>query len=563
MAERAESATRPGIAVAGLAVTSALGRGTEAQLPPMLTGTPAFGPVNRFDASPFRVQVAATLPDVAELPVELAVTIADACTDAGMGRPERATTPLFLAVHGGAGVPALAAGLAEAGGLAGVGRVYTTACVSGTTALADVAALIRAGRLQRAVVAAGYLVEPDQYALFDAGRALAVDGVVRPFSRGRQGLLLGDAVVAVVLESDRRLAERGRAPVAEVVGWARTGDAHHPCQPAPDGRGLARAIHQALDRAGIEPDCLGYINANASGAVLTDAAEAAAMQLALGSTGARIPISSSKSVHGHALEASGLLEFAVTVLSLAEGKLGVNAGFLGPAADCPLDVIADAPRQLTTPYAMTLNSAFGGANTALVVAAPGTTRAPAAAGAGPVAARATAETTWRVDTDGEPPAVPGFVQSSFNPLAAAVASRCLIEHFGEPEHAQDSRQRTGLILVSRSGDQVSAETVSTIVAAGRRPGPLHFFQSVPNSIAGHIAAQWGLAGPVICLSPQGDPLAEGRSQAELVLADGDADQMLLIALDQQPGAAETEFARARLLTTTSDAILPASEGETA
>ncbi len=357
------------VSIAGLSVTSALGRGCEAQLAAVLAGNAAFSPISRFDTTGRRVNVAATLPDVASLPVELAVAVADACTDAGLGRPERSSTPLFLAIHGHPSVPAQAVGLAEAAGLAGVCRVYTAACVSASTAVAAAASLISRGELDRAVVAAGYLVEPDQYALFDAGKALAADGVARPFSRDRQGLLLGDAVAALVLESDRSSATRGHQPIARLAGWGRAGDAYHPCQPAPDGRGLARAIGAALTRAGIDAEQLGYINANATGTALSDSAEAAALLSALGPVAGRVPISSTKSMHGHALEASGLLELVITVLSLAEGKLGVNAGFLGPDPDCPLDVISDGPRQLAAPYALSLNSAFGGANTALLVRA--------------------------------------------------------------------------------------------------------------------------------------------------------------------------------------------------
>ncbi|HEV2887611.1 MAG TPA: beta-ketoacyl synthase N-terminal-like domain-containing protein, partial [Jatrophihabitans sp.] len=221
----------------------------------------------------------------------------------------------------------------------------------------------------RVVVAAGYLVEPDQFALFDAGQALSKDGAVRPFSVGRQGLLLGDGVAAVVLESGPAAAGRDRRPATELVGWGRAGDAHHPCQPAPDGRGLARAIDAALQRGGISAHAIGYVNANATGTLLSDAAEAAALHTAFGEAAAWVPISSTKAVHGHALEASGLLELVITVLSLQAGKLPVNAGYLGPDESCALDVIVASPRPVATSYALSLNSAFGGANTALLVRA--------------------------------------------------------------------------------------------------------------------------------------------------------------------------------------------------
>jgi 3-oxoacyl-(acyl-carrier-protein) synthase len=246
-------------------------------------------------------------------------------------------------------------------GLGGSLRAYTSACVAASTAVADAAALIRHGHAPRAVVAAGYLVEPDQFALFDAGRALATDGAVRPFSTGRTGLLLGDGVGAVVLSA--ALGSRARCGVA---GWARTGDGYHVVQPSPDGAGLARAVRAALARAGVGTDEVGYVNAHGSGTAASDAAESAALRRVFGELADRVPVSSTKSVHGQALEASSLLEFIVTALALERGELPVNAGFLGPDADCPLSLVL-APRRASVHYGLTLNAAFGGANTALLL----------------------------------------------------------------------------------------------------------------------------------------------------------------------------------------------------
>jgi 3-oxoacyl-(acyl-carrier-protein) synthase len=256
---------------------------------------------------------------------------------------------LFLAVHGRAGVRGLASRAT---------RIYTSACVSASTAVADAAALIRNGYAERIVIAAGYLVEPDQFALFDAGQALTPDDVVRPFSLDRKGLLLGDGVAAIVLQ-------RGDG-LAEIAGWGRTGDGYHPCQPAPDGRGLATAIAAALRKADLPPEAVGYINANATGTGFSDASEAAAIRTVFHS---EVPVSSTKAVHGHALEASGLLELILTVRALREGKLPVNAGFTTRDPDCDLDLILDAPRPATAQYGLSLNAAFGGANTALLVRA--------------------------------------------------------------------------------------------------------------------------------------------------------------------------------------------------
>ncbi|SCF14642.1 beta-ketoacyl-[acyl-carrier-protein] synthase family protein [Micromonospora chokoriensis] len=358
----------------GVHAISALGRGAEAQLAGALAGVAAFGAVRRFDTAARRVTVAATLPDVGALPDELTAAVDAACHAAGLTAAQRVGCPLLLAVHGGPAGPALAPGalagqLAVRCGLSGHTRVYTSACVSASTAIADAATLIARGDVDRVVVAAGYLVESDQFALFDAGRALAVDGAVRPFSAHRRGLLLGDGVAAVVLESSvgRR---HGVEPLATVAGWGRAGDAFHPCQPDPTGAGLARAVDAALRRSGLPARAVGYVNANATGTPQSDAAEAAALHRALGDHAARVPVSSTKSVHGHALEASGLLELVVTALALRDGALPVNAGWLAPDEACPLDVVVDRPRATTATHALTLNAAFGGANTALLVGVP-------------------------------------------------------------------------------------------------------------------------------------------------------------------------------------------------
>ncbi len=359
--------TGPRAAITGLGAVSALGRGAQAQLAGAMAGTATFGPVRRFDTGGRRVTDAATLADAGTLADELAGVVTEAC--AGLSAAERAETPLLLGIHGHpdagrvatATTAGFAAELAARAGLAGVARVYTCACVSGSTAVADAASAIRKGRSGRVVVAAGYLVESDQFALFDAGRALARDGAARPFSSGRSGLLLGDAVSAVVLEPVGT-----REVLAEVAGWGRAGDAHHVVRPDPDGAGMARAIDAALRRGGIGPDEVGYVNANASGAD-GDSAEAAALRRAFGAVPP--PVSSTKSVHGHGLEGSGLLELVVTVLAAQAGKLPVNAGHLATDPACDLDLVLDGPRKAVSPYALTVTPACGGADTALLVRA--------------------------------------------------------------------------------------------------------------------------------------------------------------------------------------------------
>ncbi|MEW2440931.1 beta-ketoacyl synthase chain length factor [Micromonospora marina] len=145
-----------------------------------------------------------------------------------------------------------------------------------------------------------------------------------------------------------------------------------------------------------------------------------------------------------------------------------------------------------------------------------------------------AEARWPEDGDegAGPAGVAGFVHSPFAPLVAEVAQRCLARRYGTGPLPPGNR--TAVVLVSAGGDTAGAAHVRATVAAGGRIGPLFFFQSVPNSVAGHVAARWGLDGPVVCLSPAGDARAEGEAEADLLLYDGDAAQALLILIELAP-----------------------------
>ncbi|MFJ9950908.1 beta-ketoacyl synthase N-terminal-like domain-containing protein [Kitasatospora sp. NPDC091207] len=397
MTGHAPPAVRP--VVTGVGVLSAAGTGLDALADAAAHGKTAFTAVTRFDVSARRTGRAALLAEPMPLADAVLAAVDQACQQAGLpaggasgegGRSgegdRRAATdrgagptadrddmPVLLALHSDlntrAVAAAVAAGAAAAWDLAGVTRVYTGACVAAGTAVADAAALVAAGRHRRVLVAAGHLVEPGVFAAFDAGRALARDGELRPFSAGRTGTLLGDAAAAVVIETESEAGRRGAPVLARLAGWGRAGDAHHVCRPEPTGDGVARAVEAALARGGVSPAEVGYVNANGTGSPLADGAEASALRRVFGAHTERLPVSSSKAVHGHALEASALLELAVTIAALRDGRLPVNAGWLGPDPDVGLDLVLDGPRTERPRYALTLNSAFGGANTALLVAA--------------------------------------------------------------------------------------------------------------------------------------------------------------------------------------------------
>ncbi|MDW8804040.1 beta-ketoacyl-[acyl-carrier-protein] synthase family protein [Streptomyces scabiei] len=269
-------------------------------------------------------------------------------------------------------VPAhLAESLARSLGLTGPRLTFTNACVASAAAIIHACRLISSGRADVAVCAGGYLVEEETFGKFDSGRALSRDGLVRPFSADRTGLLLGDGVAAVVLESAEHARRRGARPLAGVTGWGAATDAHHIAQPHPEGVGLARAARQALRLAG-DPDgaALGYVNAHGTGTKYNDGAETRGLRAALGDRAESIPVSSTKSTTGHLLEAAGVVEFVITVLALMDGVLPPTANLTRPDPECDLDYVPNRPRQADVRRALTINAAFGGANTALVLERP-------------------------------------------------------------------------------------------------------------------------------------------------------------------------------------------------
>ncbi|MFE0465057.1 hypothetical protein ACFW1A_37960 [Kitasatospora sp. NPDC058965] len=154
-----------------------------------------------------------------------------------------------------------------------------------------------------------------------------------------------------------------------------------------------------------------------------------------------------------------------------------------------------------------------------------------------------ARAAWPEPGDTDLPALAGFTVSSFSPLVAETADRCLTRwHGAAPLRGAG---RTALVLVSSSGDVGTARAVAGAVAAGRRVPPLLFFQSNPNAVLGHIAARWLLTGPVVALGSGGEPA--GRAEAELLLGGGEADLVLVVAAEQARTDRERDRATAVLL----------------
>ncbi|GAA4956870.1 beta-ketoacyl-[acyl-carrier-protein] synthase family protein [Actinoplanes utahensis] len=366
--------------VSGYGVFSAFGFGPEALFDGAFSGTPAFRPVTRFDVAHCRTGVAATNEQVSAGtagPGELTAEVASACGRqaldmAGWRNPEE--LPLVLATKvrapsGEAESPAeITEKVADRLGVGRPRRTFVNACCAAANAIIHGAQLVRTGTAAAVLAGGVFVVDRQAFSLFDAAQALAVDGRLRPFDQDRKGVLLGDGGGMLLLESGDSIRARGAQPLARVAGWAMTDDAFHVAQPHPRGAGVAAAITEALDRGGVGPDQLTYVNAHGTGTPLNDSAEAAGLHAALGPHAERVFVSGTKSTTGHALEASGALESVITLLAMRSSVLPPTAALHRPDTRNPLRHVS-TPERAEVPYALSLNSSVGGVNTAILLAA--------------------------------------------------------------------------------------------------------------------------------------------------------------------------------------------------
>jgi nodulation protein E len=191
-------------------------------------------------------------------------------------------------------------------------------------------------------------------------RVLAPDAC-RPFSLGRKGMVIGDGAGVLVFEAEEHARARGAKVLAEVAGFGMTADAADIV--APSAEGAARSMRAALADAGMAPGEIGYINAHGTGTLANDRAESAAIIQVFGFTPP--PVSSTKSMHGHAIGATGALEAIACVLALTEGVLPPTVGFQVADPDCPLDVVPNVAREARVTAALSNAFAFGGLNAVL------------------------------------------------------------------------------------------------------------------------------------------------------------------------------------------------------
>ncbi|MEO7260803.1 MAG: beta-ketoacyl-[acyl-carrier-protein] synthase family protein [Jatrophihabitantaceae bacterium] len=271
-------------------------------------------------------------------------------------------------------------------GIRGYSSAVGTACASGAQSIADGIRLIRSGEADVVLCGASEApLFPTFAEAFGNARALARDWsdpcqASRPFDRRRNGFVLSEGAALLVLERAEHAIARGARGYADILGYGATTDAYHPAAPRPDGAGAAACMRSALADAGVAAEEVGYINAHGTSTKLGDVAEATAITSAFADH--RPAVSSTKSLTGHMLGTSGVVEAAISALAVSSGVLPATYNLTDPDPNCALDHICSEPRLAQVRYALSNSFGFGGQNVSLLFgrsAAP-RTDLPVAAG---------------------------------------------------------------------------------------------------------------------------------------------------------------------------------------
>ena len=256
-------------------------------------------------------------------------------------------------------------------GAKGPAYAVVSACASSAHAIGQAFQAVRIG--QADVILAGGSDAPLTFGTiraWESMRVLAIDNehpkaACRPFSVDRQGLVLAEGAAVLVLEEWERAVRRGQAIVGEVVGFGITSDAGHVTDPSADG--AARAMAMALHDASVAPTDIGYINAHGTATRANDPTETAAIKQVFGDAAFRIPVSSTKSMHGHAMGASGAIEIAASLLAINEGFVPPTINLYQADPACDLDYVPNAPRQARVSLFLSNSFGFGGMNGVVAV----------------------------------------------------------------------------------------------------------------------------------------------------------------------------------------------------
>ncbi len=248
----------------------------------------------------------------------------------------------------------------------------SSACSSGADAIGQAYELVRHGEAE-VMIAGGTEapIGPICLAAFSAARALSTRNTspqtaCRPFDAQRDGFVLGEGAGIIVLESLDHALSRGVPILAELAGYSATSDAFHLTQPSPDGEGATRALRIAMERAGLKPSDIDYINAHGTSTLLNDRAETRAIKNVFGPDAYRIPVSATKSMTGHLLGAAGVVEAIICVLAINHGVVPPTINLDSPDPECDLDYVPHQARAVSVETAVSNSFGFGGHNSVLV-----------------------------------------------------------------------------------------------------------------------------------------------------------------------------------------------------
>ena len=249
-------------------------------------------------------------------------------------------------------------------GLRGPAFVVASACASATHAIGVAFHMVRSGAVECAVTGGTEAcISFGTMRGWEAMRVMAPE-VCRPFSIGREGMMIGEGAAVLLLEPLERARARGAKILCEIVGFGMSADAAD--LTAPDVGGMARAMQGALDDAGMTASDIQYVNAHGTGTAANDEAETKALHQVFGNHAKSLAVSSTKSMIGHALGAAGALEMVATVMAVRDGIAPPTIGYLGPDPACDLDYVPNEARAMNIDAALSNSFAFGGLNAVLV-----------------------------------------------------------------------------------------------------------------------------------------------------------------------------------------------------
>jgi 3-oxoacyl-[acyl-carrier-protein] synthase II len=402
------------VAVTGLGAVTPLGLDARSTWESAVAGRSGVGFIDSFDASGYPVRIASEVKgfdpvavvgpkDARRLERNVVFAVAaarEAWDDAGVEGidPARAGILVGSAIGGVVGVLAQNDVLRERGparvspwflpnvlvdsasgqlaidlGLRGPNYAPVSACATGSHAVGEGAELIRRGDAD--VVLAGgteSCMHPVILAGFCAMRGLVAEEddptrASRPFDATRAGFVMGEGACVLLLEDLERARGRGARVYAEVLGYGTSNDAHHMAQPDPESVGVAEMMRAALERTGLAPDEVGYVNAHGTSTPQGDLAETRAIKEVFGEHAYRLAVSSTKSVTGHLFGAAGAVEAMMCVLALHEGVLPPTINYRTPDPECDLDYVPNEARRTQVEVALSNAMGLGGHNACVLL----------------------------------------------------------------------------------------------------------------------------------------------------------------------------------------------------